>query len=659
VQLGMLVTAWVQRGATWRGLVRLLLLAVAMLVVARVLFQPFWAHYAPPVRQWGWVLQESAPLKDVLTIFGIFLVATVPSLLQTIRGWTRDRSWAGATLITAFTLTVIAGSLRSPACALFLGWAFIGGAAWTAAGNAAVRTAALLVAAAGCIGAATETVFVWDRMNTVFKYYLQMWLLLGCGSAILVWSAVQGSRRRWTAAIPVAAVAAAGLFTSVTGVIGYVKTPHAASPILTLDGLAYLHAANPSELAAFAWVNREIVGIPVMLEAHGPSYQAFSRVSMNTGLPTLVGWQYHLFQQGRSREEIEMRARDVREIYQTADAVRLEALLRNYRIDFIFVGSLERATYGAGIVERFERSALVEPVFRSGTVTIFAVPGRVNTVKTWIEKATPPPVPIDPASPLREPRGLAVAPDGTILIADFGNRRVQRIGRDKVPIAAFGVAGDGPVQFRDPAGIAVGADGRIWVADTWNHRIQALTPDGRQVREWHGALYGPRGIALGPGGVVYLTDTGNKRLLRFASDGTFDVVGAKGLLDNPVGVAVGGRGEIYVADAGHRRIVVLSPAGQVLREWPIDGWQNSSRMEPYIAVGPDGVLWVTDPPNGRVLLFTRDGESLGIAVPESPLRLPLGVAVIDQSTAVVTDAVTNAVVSVSRPAGRPGSSRSR
>ena len=656
LQIGLLATAWIQRGATAREFVRFLLIAAGMLVAARVLFHPFWSNFMPPPRQWGWVREEFAPLADVLTIFGVFVVATIPGLIQTVRGWTRDRLWPTAAVLAGLAAAVILGGLRSPACAFFLAWAVLGAAAWLAAANAAVRTAALLVAAAGAIGAGTETVFVWDRMNTVFKYYLQMWLLLGCASAILVWSAAQATRWRRMWLGPVAAVAAAGLFTSITGAVGYVRTPHAASRTPTLDGRAYLEQANPSELAAYEWVNREVAGIPVMLEAHGASYQAFSRVTMNTGLPTLLGWQYHLVQQGRSREEIDARARNVQEIYSSTDPARVEALLRNYRVDFIFVGPLERRTYGAGVVERFEASKLVEPVFRNGEVTIFAMPGRVNTVKTWIEKTPPASALIDALAPLREPRGIAVAPDRTILVADFGNRRVQRLGRDLAPLGAFGVAGEGPAQFKDPAGIAVGTDGRIWVADTWNHRVQAFTPEGRQVVEWYASLYGPRGIALAAGGVVYLTDTGNRRVLKFAPDGTIETLADRSLLESPIGIATDRRGEIYVADSSHRRVLVLSPEGQLLRQWPIDGWQPSSRMEPYLAVGPDDVVWVTDPPNKRVLLFTRSGEPLGTAEPATPLSLPLGIAVIDRDTAVVTDAVTNQVVTVRRPgrAAKPG-----
>lgn len=647
VQLGVLATLWMQHGGSLRSLFRYLLYGLGMLIVAAVLFLPFWSQYEPPVRQWGWVTQEFAPLADVVTIFGVFLIATLPALIQTIRKSTRGG--IGLTVAIGAGIALVAiGLLRSPACAFFLAWAAIAAVAWVAAPTAAVRTGALLVAAAAAIGATTEVVVVWDRMNTVFKYYLQMWLLFGCGAAVLVWSAWQTVRYRWAVAIPLAACAMLGLVTSVTGAIGFIRHPHAATPTLTLDGTAYLEVANPSELAAYQWINREIPGIPVMLEAHGDPYQAFSRVSMNTGLPTLLGWQYHLFQQGRPRSEIDARAGHVRELYKAEDPVRFEALLDNYGIDFIFVGSLEQRAYGADVAERLANSMLVEPVFKSGAVTIFARPGRVSTVKTWIEKPTPPPPMIDPLSPLREPRGIAIAKDGSILVADFGNRRIQRLDPAATPLSAFGVAGDGPGQFKDPCGIAVGADGRIWVADTWNHRIQVLAPDGRQVLEWRADLYGPRGIALLADGTAYLTDTGHKRVLRFTPDGAFEVIADHTVVGDPIGIATDRRGDVYVADAAARRIVVLSSAGRVLRQWPIDGWQPGARMEPYVAVGPDDVVWVTDPPNHRVLLFAQDGAPLGVATPASPLKLPLGIAIVDRTTAVVTDAEANTVVRVRR-----------
>ena len=71
--------------------------------------------------------------------------------------------------------------------------------------------------------------------------------------------------------------------------------------------------------------------------------------------------------------------------------------------------------------------------------------------------------------------------------------------------------------------------------------------------------------------------------------------------------------------------------------------------EPYIAVGSDRVVWVTDPQGKRVLVFDTAGASLGIAEPSTPLELPLGITVTGRGTAMVVDARRNRLIPVRRP----------
>lgn len=645
LQLGFLLTAWRHDGGTRRGLVAALVLWFGIAVGARVMFWPFWSHYSAPAGRWGWVTSERAGLVDIFTIFGIFLLVVVPALgvrfVRSVRP-----SYRFMILAVSVLLTAAAAYLRSPACGAFVAVACIAAATWLAEDAGPLRTGALLVATAAGLGIVSECVFVWDRMNTVFKFYLQMWLLLACGSALF--GSEMFSRtarhRRVIAGIAMSIALAAGAFTSVTGVAGLLREPRVRSRVPTLDGMAYLDIDAVSEREALDWLNGSVSGIPVVLEAHGPSYAEFSRVSMNTGLPTVVGWEYHLVQQSRARDDVDTRAADVEELYNTTDMGRAEQLLRKYHVDLVFVGPLERRTYKAAGLGKFDNWAAVQRAFANRDVTIYATPGQRAVVKTWIEK-----VPRAVSAPnLREPRGVALAPDGTFFVADFGNRRVRHVDADTRSLGEFGREGGGPAEFRDPCGIAVGRDGTIWVADTWNHRVQKLTADGRQLAEWRDDLYGPRGIALSADGGVFVTDTGNDRVIRFAPDGTPQVAIAKGVLDKPVGIAVASD-EIYVADVGHRRIAVFSQEGQLRRQWPIDGWGPGGLPEPYLAVGPDGMVWVTDPKGKRVLLFDSSGSALGTAVASTPLELPLGIVVTGRGTAVVVDSGRNRLVAVQRP----------
>ncbi|MGH7805275.1 MAG: NHL repeat-containing protein, partial [Candidatus Binatia bacterium] len=223
-------------------------------------------------------------------------------------------------------------------------------------------------------------------------------------------------------------------------------------------------------------------------------------------------------------------------------------------------------------------------------------------------------------------------------------------------VAAYGREGDLPGEFRDPCGIAVAKDGRIFVADTWNHRIQVLTAEGEPVDEWAPRLYGPRAIAIAPDDSVFVTDSGNRSVVRFSASG--EVLGRFGadVLRSPIGIAIDAAGEIWVADAERRDVVAFDASGRRLRSFAVDGWAPGGIVEPYLEIGTDGVLWLTDPSGGRVLLYDRSGRSLGVAEASAPLSLPLGIALVDDAHAIVT--TRDEIVTVTRPANsqRGGSS---
>jgi YYY domain-containing protein len=654
LQLAFLLTGRGQEAAPGRlaVTVRALVWWLFVIVGSRLLFQPFWATYRPPTeRSWGWETSR-APLGDVLTIFGVFLIVLVPVLLDR---WLarRDQRWFWPGTLTAAVAVGAAAWLRSPSAGLFVAIGLLGAAAWCFDDPVEMRMAAMFVCAAGAIGLATESVFLWDRMNTVFKYYLEAWLLLGCAAGGILpgaWNAARRGRLLWGGAMVVAACA--GFFTAASGAVALIRSPFVPSDLPTLDGMEYLEHVRPDELAAYRWLDREVAGVPVMLEAHGDSYGEFSRVSMNTGLPTILGWEYHLFQQAHSRSEIEERRADVRTLYSTTDRTLAEQLMRKYHVDLVFVGNLERRTYPPAGLDKFATWPFTERVFESGGVTIYATPGLLPSTKSWIEEVrqSPSVLPAAPFGSFSEPRGVARAPDGALYVADFGNGRIQRVAADLRALGGFGASGERPGEFHDPCGVTVGADGSVYVADTWNQRVQKLSATGQPLDVWAASFYGPRGIALGRDGRIYVADTGNNRVVRLGPQGAVERTwGARDvdLLRGPVGIAVSGANEVYVADVGHRRVAVFSSDGELQRSWPIEGWAESALQEPYLDVGPDGVVWVTDPSGNRVLLFDAAGGPLGTTL-GGHLSMPVGIAVVDAEHAVVSNVRSQSLTVVSR-----------
>jgi len=93
-------------------------------------------------------------------------------------------------------------------------------------------------------------------------------------------------------------------------------------------------------------------------------------------------------------------------------------------------------------------------------------------------------------------RDLAVAPDGSIYVADTENNRIQHFDPQGNLLNAWGSFGAGtdannPAPggvFNEPWGIAVGPDGSVYVADTWNNRIQKFDPEGTFISSWVMAL---------------------------------------------------------------------------------------------------------------------------------------------------------------------------
>ncbi|MFM9106444.1 MAG: DUF2298 domain-containing protein [Chloroflexota bacterium] len=238
------------------------------------------------------------------------------------------------------------------------------------------RFVALLAGAAFGVMAGVELVVVADdllggpayRMNTVFKFYNQVWILLALTAAALVAAAPRGQaflfdsarvrRGWWTLAASLAVVvAAASLLYPVFAVSP--RLHQRFGPDLgsgSLNALDWMNTASlPSagfpdgaiayrdDRAIIDWFNAEVPGTPMIAEATiGPYRCNGSRISIATGLPTVLGWERHEAQQ-RYLASLEGRAPDVFRLYDSTDPAEKLAIARRYGVEYIVVGDLERA----------------------------------------------------------------------------------------------------------------------------------------------------------------------------------------------------------------------------------------------------------------------------------------------------------------------------
>jgi uncharacterized membrane protein len=137
-----------------------------------------------------------------------------------------------------------------------------------------------------------------------------------------------------------------------------------------LDGLKYLEKLYPDNYKAVLWINQNISGQPVMLEAAGDSYTTFNQVSSATGLPTIEGWIVHEWLWRGGYDAPAARQTEVETIYNSSDLSEVKDILFKYNIEYIFVGAKEYEKYENLDPQKFEKIG-GEVVFQSGQTSIY------------------------------------------------------------------------------------------------------------------------------------------------------------------------------------------------------------------------------------------------------------------------------------------------
>lgn len=234
----------------------------------------------------------------------------------------------------------------------------------------------LLLLLGGLLVLAPEFVYLRDqfgtRMNTVFKFYYQAWLLwslaAACGTALLL----RELRRLWLSAFALG-LSLLTILALTYPLLGLLNRTNGFDPPSgwTLDGAAHIARADPDEAAAIRWLQGAPPGVAAEAASPGGSYTDYARISTHSGLPTVLGWPGHEAQWRGGYQPQGTRLSDIETLYTAADWVSTLQILRQYDIRYVYVGNLERSTYA---VQDEKFRLFLRLVFQQGNVVIYEVP---------------------------------------------------------------------------------------------------------------------------------------------------------------------------------------------------------------------------------------------------------------------------------------------
>ena len=218
------------------------------------------------------------------------------------------------------------------------------------------------------------------RANTMFKLVYQSFIMLSIASSYIIIRIVLGIKYYVSSTNPRKKIITACYLLFATFLLALVFIyPYFAigsfygglKTQLGLDGTKYLKNLYPTDYDAIAWINKNIKGQPVILEAQGDSYTDFARVSANTGLPTVLGWTVHEWLWRGTYDIPAPRIPQVQMLYESSDINITKELIDKYKIEYVFIGDLEYQKYTNLNEQKFETIGKI--IYKNGRTKIYKI----------------------------------------------------------------------------------------------------------------------------------------------------------------------------------------------------------------------------------------------------------------------------------------------
>ena len=380
---------------------------IALYLLSTYLYAPYRAAYVQAYSALDPWKGPFTPLASYFTYWGLSLFIVVSWMTWETREWMAQTPLSALRKFKPYQLLIEGGLILFVIILLAVqyvgtsvGWIALPIALW--AGVLLLnpnlpdskRMALFFIGTALFISVLVEVVVVRGdigRQNTIFKFYLQAWFLLTVSAgAALAWTLpaffnwLPGWRAVWQTAM-VFLIAGAAMFT-ITGTAGKIRDRWVIESPHTLDSMTFMKYASydafgqrldlSEDYRAIRWMQDNVQGSPVIVEANDLEYRWGTRFTIYTGLPGVVGWNFHQRQQrAYTSTQVEGRVAAVGNFYNSINVEFTRNFLKTYQVKYIIVGQLERAAYTPEGLVKFEQfdGQFWKSVYSDGRTVIYEV----------------------------------------------------------------------------------------------------------------------------------------------------------------------------------------------------------------------------------------------------------------------------------------------
>lgn len=355
---------------------------------SQLFFEPFARWYGLAYGKIDFWQNEKTPIWSYLTQWGLFLFSILMWMAWETRQWLANTPvshlnkilpYKSILLVLTFgTILTIIGiqvGFNVP-----IAWFVLPLALWTLLllfkpdNSSADRFILFLIGTGFLLTIMVEIIVLSGdigRMNTVFKFYLQVWTLFAISAAyalgkILSDMAKWGSRRLFVFDVVGLTLLAGALLFTLTATYDKIRDRMAEGVPFTFDTMTYMQFAKywdqqeldlSKDYKAIRWMQQNVEGSPVIVEANSVEYRWGTRFTIYTGLPGVVGWNWHERQQRAlfPGEWVSDRVNEVNGFYNDRNIESTVTFLRKYGVKYIILGELEQQSYEADGLKKFSQ----------------------------------------------------------------------------------------------------------------------------------------------------------------------------------------------------------------------------------------------------------------------------------------------------------------